>query len=257
MDINSPDGEQYFDFPKFYALFQPVFTNDGLLLVSNGISNRAIQDYTKIHSALIYNLSNDDDEVMRKITFPEFYNHGRWGRDLGYDAYHCLSADGESFITSFAKSDSLFLTNIHTWERSSRFGGSSYFSMKDQEPSSKSTDTQMDFQSGMEYDFTHPAYFFIRYDPATARYYRLAQVDFPSKETVAKNHGELRLGISYSFIVFDKSLNKLGEALLPDVTKYNMNLCFMQDGFIYIAPLPNYQKDENKLEFEKFEVVGL
>ena len=183
------------------------------------------------------------------------YNSGNWGRTIGYQASHCFSHDSLMIVTSFGKLDSLVLSNIADRSQRVVFAGSSHFTMEEEIPlTDKPSQKEKDFEKGVRYDFTHPAYHSIQYDPVAERYYRLTQYDFPSEDMIAKNRGEIRLGISYSIIVLNKKFEKLGEVTLPAVTDLNMNYVFARDGFIYIAPLPRYQPYEDSLIFNKYQI---
>lgn len=193
--------------------------------------------------------------LKRLVPGHSVYNLGNWGRTIGYQAYHCFNHDSSSIITSFGKSDSLIITDLQDNSRMNAYAGSDFFKMNEQIPLSKIHNIkESNFEAGVKYDFTHPCYYSIQYDPIAERYYRLTQYAFPTKEIIAKNKGEIRLGISYSIIVLDKKLKKLGEVTLPVVEDLNMNYFFARDGFIYIAPLPKYQPYEDSLIFNKYQI---
>ncbi len=247
-----------FDIPSISAMFPILSMGDSVFFLTSDISVYRVKDFTILNSLLKFQKQADTFSMKRLVPCPELYNRGNWGRTLGYQAYHIFNADSTKIFTSFGKYDSIVVTNISDLKRKTVYAGSRFFNMdKEVLISNVSDKDESDFETGVKYDFTHPVYFKLMYDPTNEKYYRMTQYAFPDNETIKKNKGEIRLGISYSFIVLDKNLQKIDEAILPDNTEYNMNHVFAREGMLLIAPLPKYQPYEDSLIFHKFQLKGL
>jgi hypothetical protein len=255
--INGKESDSLanFYFPEIGILNPGLLLNDSIFFVTNNFSYRRVSDFTSMPTIFKFTKGVKDTRFETMVPCLAIYNVADWGRTLAYMVYHSFNADSTAIISSFAKSDSLIITDIKTNSRTFVPAGSQFFSTsKVSAFANDHTIESSSFEEGVQYDFTHPCYFHIQYDPVSERYYRMTQYDFPDKETIARNKGEKRLGISFSLIVLDKDFKKLGEVTLPKNEKYNMNYVFARDGFIYIAPLPKYQPYEDSLQFEKFVI---
>lgn len=255
VDVENMQSAAYFDFITINPFNPVLFLNDSSFFLSNDISVRRIQDFNKLMSLQHFTIESGVVSLRRLVPSHSVYNKGNWGRAIGYQAYHCFNHDSSAIITSFGKSDSLIITNLQDNSRMAAYAGCDFFKMSEQTPLSKNHILEeSSFEEGVKYDFTHPCYFSIQYDPISARYYRLTQYAFPTKEVVTKNNGEIRIGISYSIIVLNKDFKKMAEVTLPMVEDLNMNYFFARDGVIYIAPLPKYQPYEDSLVFNKYQI---
>lgn len=175
------------------------------------------------------------------VNYPKQYADNNWAGGFAYRMPY-FDIDSSSLIVSFSADH--YLTELNLTDKTNKYhyAGSSKIDYITSYPQNKALPINED--KAFDWYMSNASYEGIFYDKFRRLYYRIARL--ASKDHIS---GQRQNKKPIVIIVLDAGLNYLGEAMLPQNTKYHPSNCYVSmDGF----NIQVLNDDENKLTFHQF-----
>jgi hypothetical protein len=223
----------------------PLIFKDNNFYIIGSWNDPSVKDHTKVNTVLVLNLQNGN--VSRIFPRPDLYNAGNWGRNYMYlNLYGTYNPNTERFIYSFAADPFVYEMSGEKkkYVTSQHYIGSKYFQKIT--PMSLRRFKKFSGDESAIFDFTHPAFYKIIYDPFRHLYYRSAMLPVTKEEY--KNPAK-RYNRQEVIIIADEKFRKVGEYMLPGNRYVPSNFFVTKEG-LHLLLKPKFQPSEDSMTYE-------
>ncbi|MDX1903161.1 MAG: hypothetical protein SFU27_03285 [Thermonemataceae bacterium] len=232
-----------------FSYSAPFDVVDNVLYVSLYPRNIGVQARTEeniVDMAVWINTNNF--QAGSFLPYPNFYNKGNWGYSsvVKTNLFQTYNASKKTILYGFAADNFLYEFDIKKRTLSKKFIGSSFF--KEIPPLSFSKVNENKDKS-WKYVGTTPSYYRLFYFSDLALHARIAFL--PKSEQMYIEGVRSR---DFSLIFFDENIQKNAEFRFNN-SIYNPSFIYADKQYIYILRQDLYDKDDNFLWFEKFQVI--
>lgn len=241
------------NFPApFPSTLRPMYFFNNNIYMACGI-NRRLENYDDHPSSLKIDLSSR--ELNYLTTFPEIYSYAFWGSTYKYDPSLTINSRTSELTVNYPIDPFLQHLDLNSGVKTLTYVGSSYFQeINAYQPDPKfflnrnpnERDYAEDQQGLSTSDFES-----VLYDEFKDLYYRIAYIR-PTLERVQANDAIP----DFSIIILNNQFEKVGEMLFEHEL-YDCTKIFISQGGINIARSDLYDVNENYLQFELFEIIGI
>ena len=219
---------------------RPLITNDKIYLMNNqsGIDYHSRNRKYGSDFASIIDLKNSKVEDF--MSYPDSYTKGIWGDFLHRKSW-AIDEKNSKILVSYPIDPQLYEYNLAGQLVNTHMGPNSYF----EGPKSMNRKQRSNKVEQNKYFLAQDRYGFINFDPFNQIYIRDSQAG------INPDNPKMSMKSIRRMILFDKSVNKIGEFELP--TFERLRVFFNKEGMHRITE----SEVENTLKLEKYELVKI